>query len=191
MKKIVLASTSKRRFDLLHKAGIAFETVQPSYDESKHLKEAPENAKERACFFALGKARSVAKNYNENYIVIGADTVVVADDVILGKPKDFDEAFKMIKLLSGRKHSVITGVAIIDGNREFIEGCTTTVEFNPLSNEEIISYINDKKPFDKAGAYGIQELPENFLRSFEGDFYNVVGLPVDFLLEKLKILRAV
>ena len=126
---------------------------------------------------ALKKARAVAKRHPED-IVLAADTVVALDNHILGKPQDEAQAQKMLRLLSNRVHQVYTGYCILKQNRCEIGVSCTSVEFYPLSDEDIESYIATGEPFDKAGGYGIQSLGSLLVRKIDGDFYNVVGLPI-------------
>lgn len=175
MKQIILASTSPRRRELLKQLNLDFQTVSPSFDEAKFTISSNPLSIEK---LSLNKAKSVKTSVSA--LVIGADTVVISGDKIMGKPKSPDEAYLMLKTLSGNTHHVITGVAVVD--TETGKECTshgiTYVTFNELSDEDIWNYIDTKKPFDKAGAYGIQELPENFVKSLDGDFDNVMGLPL-------------
>ena len=121
----------------------------------------------------------------DDELVLGADTVVVLDDKILGKPKDKDDAFNMIKALSGRVHSVFTGVCVVGKGVSMTFSEETKVEFLPLTDDEINAYINTDEPYDKAGAYGIQGLASKFIRGIQGDYFNVVGLPVSRIYEKI------
>lgn len=131
------------------------------------------------------KAKSVAEKYPED-IVIGSDTVVICDDRLFLKPENEDDAYEKLSALSGRKHKVITGCAIISGDKETVFSSTTLVEFYSLTHEEIKAYIDTKEPMDKAGAYGIQGKGGLFVKGIEGDYQNVVGLPVAELSRKLK-----
>jgi len=188
MKKTILASSSPRRKQLLSNIVENFEVISPKYDESKyHLKAKPSSIEK----LSLLKAKSISVNLSVSAFVISADTVVICDDEIMGKPKSRQEAYHMLKTLSGHTHRVITGVALIDTDlkKEMTASAVTYVTFNQLSDEDIWNYIDTKKPFDKAGSYGIQELPENFVRSLKGEFDNVIGLPTKILINMLKTIN--
>lgn len=178
--KLVLASKSPRRSEILKNAGIDFTVRVADADETIPEGTKPEDA---VVFLAARKAMAVPREKDE--VVLGADTVVVLDDMILGKPKDKDDAFNMIKRLSGRVHSVFTGVCAIGNGISLTFAEETKVEFYPLSDNEIYDYINTNEPYDKAGAYGIQGLASKFIRGIEGDYFNVVGLPVSSVYKKI------
>ena len=178
--KLVLASKSPRRSEILKNAGIDFTVRVADADETIPDGTKPEDA---VVFLAARKAMAVERTDDE--VVLGADTVVVLDDKILGKPKDKDDAFNMIKMLSGRVHSVFTGVCAIGDGISLTFAEETKVEFYPLSDNEIYDYINTNEPYDKAGAYGIQGLASKFIRGIEGDYFNVVGLPVSSVYKKI------
>ncbi len=184
MKKYILASTSPRRKELLKQAGIIFEVIPPDYDENilnKSFKyELVENV-------AQNKALSISVKINYPAVIISADTVVINNNIILGKPKDFDDALRMLNALKGKKHSVVTAVCVLDteSGRKIIKSDTSEVTFNNIAQEDIKSYIYNFRPYDKAGAYGIQELPESFIKEINGDFDNIVGLPVKMLLSMI------
>ena len=178
--KLVLASKSPRRREILKNAGIDFTVRVADADETIPEGTKPEDA---VVFLAARKAMAVPRENDE--VVLGADTVVVLDDMILGKPKDKNDAFNMIKRLSGRVHSVFTGVCAIGNGISLTFAEETKVEFYPLSNNEIYDYINTNEPYDKAGAYGIQGLASKFIRGIEGDYFNVVGLPVSSVYKKI------
>ena len=188
MKKIILASSSPRRKELLSTIINNFEVISPKYDESKYNLEPISSSIKK---LSLLKAQSISVNLTVSALVISADTVVIADNKIMGKPKDKNDAFRMIKTLSGRVHKVITAIAIIDtdNNKEYTDSATTYVTFNELSDDDIWDYIDSKKPFDKAGAYGIQELPEFFVKNIEGYFDNVVAC--SFFLSIFRIVSTV
>ena len=176
MKKIILGSASPRRKELLSQIGVPFE-VRVSNKEEVYTNVASEI-----------QARNV--------IVIGADTIVVHEEQILGKPKDEQEAFEMIRSLQGDTHQVYTGVAVLDfdenGEKTVISHAVETkVSVNPMSTEEIQKYIESKEPMDKAGAYGIQGRFSAFIEKIEGDYFNVVGLPVSYVYQVLKELGEV
>lgn len=172
--KIILASQSPRRAAILRQLGLRFTVRVPGEIEVK----CPDmDAREAACRLALKKAESVARREPEA-LVIGADTLVVLKDRILGKPADPDEAADMLKSLSGRIHRVITGFCLAAPDRRITESEETTVVFRSLSDWEIRAYIESGQPMDKAGAYGIQDWGGVFVRKIEGCYYNVVGFPL-------------
>lgn len=183
---VILASGSPRRKELL--AGLLTEfTVQVSQEDESLP--AGIGAREAVEMLALKKARSVARRAAEGFaappLVIGADTVVALEGVLLGKPRDAKDAARMLRLLSGQTHEVCTGVALCRGERErsFVE--VTRVMFAPLDEAEIAWYLSTKEPFDKAGAYGIQGYASRFIKGIEGDYFNVMGLPLRALYENL------
>ena len=179
--KLVLASKSPRRSEILKNAGIDFTVRVADADETIPDGTKPEDA---VVFLAARKAMAVKREPDE--VVLGADTVVVLDDKILGKPKDRNDAFNMIKMLSGRVHSVFTGVCAIGDGVSLTFAEETKVDFYPLSDKEINDYINTNEPYDKAGAYGIQGLASKFIRGIQGDYFNVVGLPISYVYNELK-----
>lgn len=181
MKNIVLASTSPRRQELLENLGLLFDIVSPDFDENILNKSFSYELIET---IAEKKGESVAKKCNFPALIISADTVVIFNNIVMGKPKDFDDAFKMLKLLNGQTHKVVTAVCIIDNekNKKIIKSDTSEVTFNLLKDEEIKNYIYDFQPYDKAGSYGIQELPEKFIKEIKGEFDNIVGLPTKTLI---------
>lgn len=177
---IVLASNSPRRKELLQSITKDFVIKSADIDETVFDNDE---------IFEGLKKLSFAKAepfINENDIVIGADTVVVANGKKLGKPKDEKEAFEMLKTLSGKTHSVITGVTIASFGKSESFCCETKVTFFELDDSEINEYIKTKDCFDKAGAYGIQSGGKLFVKGIDGDYFNVVGLPVSLLARKLK-----
>lgn len=186
MKKVVLASASPRRKELLLKFNI-----EPIIIESKIEERISPNetAEQIAMTLSFEKANKVAKELKNDEIVIGADTIVVFEDKILGKPKSPEEGMTMLKLLSGKKHEVITGIAIIqaNSNKKIIDFEKTVVKFRNLTNEKIKNYINTGEYIDKAGGYAIQGLGGVLVEYIEGCYYNVIGLPIyklDLLLER-------
>lgn len=185
MKRIILASGSPRRKQILSNMGLEFDVVKSPFVEEFDHSHFSYQEIERLAF---GKARAVADEIKDDALVIGADTVVVLDDKVLGKPKDFDEAKTMLEMLSGKKHFVVTSICIIDStsNTTKIDSTTSYVEFNKLSEEMITSYIKDFKPLDKAGSYGIQELPSGFVKNVDGSFDNIIGLSSDSLSKLLQ-----
>ena len=184
--KIILASNSPRRKELLQGLDIDFEVrIIPDIDESYPPGTKPEDI---PSFIARKKAEAYKVTMKEDELIITADTIVVLDGDILEKPVDKDDAIQMIKRLSGRKHHVITAVVLttVEKSKEF--SVMSTVDFSELTDEEIEYYVEKYKPFDKAGAYGIQEwIGYIGVKSIEGSFYNVMGLPVQRLYRELKI----
>jgi len=187
--RIVLASASPRRAEILRNAGIPFETVAGIVDESRRPGELRADFVRR---LALSKARTAAGVQREpgKSLFIGADTVVVAGDEILGKPESADEARRMLRLLSGATHEVHTGLAVIrrPGGMEAVVEEVTRVTFAALSDEDIESYIATNEPFDKAGAYGIQGIGGRYVTRIEGCYFNVMGLPLARLWTLLREL---
>lgn len=186
MRPVVLASGSPRRRELLGQMGIEDFEVLPAQGEET----APEGLAPDALVarLALQKAREVAALRPEA-TVIGADTVVALDGQVLGKPSDEEEAREMLSALSGRRHQVYTGMAVLSGGQAFTHVECTQVEFRPLTAEEIAAYVATGESMDKAGAYGIQGRACVFIRGIQGDYYNVVGLPVCALHELLAQLE--
>lgn len=178
--KLVLASKSPRRSEILRNAGIDFTVRVADADETIPEGTKPEDA---VVFLAARKALAVERADDET--VLGADTIVVLDDKILGKPKDREDAYNMIKSLSGRVHSVFTGVCAVGNGISLTFAEETKVEFYPLTEDEINEYIGTDEPYDKAGAYGIQGLASKFIRGIQGDYFNVVGLPVSSVYKKI------
>lgn len=187
-REYVLASKSARRVELLNQLGLNFISIDSNVDEKDGKNEKPLDVIK---YNALNKSRKVAFEF-ENRIVIGADTIVVVDKEIIGKPRDHKQAVKFLKKLSGKKHFVYTGFNIIDAKtgKEVFDYEKTAVHFRKLNNEEIEYYVKHYKPLDKAGAYGIQdEFGYLFIDKINGDYYNVVGLPLQKLyLNLIKIL---
>lgn len=188
--KIVLASSSPRRKELLQTIGLEFEVMHPSADESVSKNETPE---EFALRVSVEKASSVSRGLGNGYIVIGADTIVVVDGVILGKPSGAEEAASMLKEISGREHRVLTAFSIVKPGAQVLhsEIVDTTVRVKPLAASEIEGYIKTGEPMDKAGAYGIQGIGSFLVRGIEGSYTNVVGLPVVELMQALRNLGIV
>lgn len=194
MATIILASQSPRRKQLLEWADIPFEVMVSDTDESFPLDMAKEFVPE---FIAKNKALAIettllAQNrYNPTHCIIAADTIVVLDDTILGKPADAAEAIDFISKLSGHTHQVITGVVVCFQGKLHSFHKITHVTFNTLTLDQITYYVNKYQPFDKAGAYAIQEwIGVIGIASIEGDFYNVMGLPVNKLVQLLKEIKA-
>lgn len=187
MKRIILASGSPRRKMLLEWAEVNFEIIVSNTDESFSTTLSPP---EIAISIAQKKAQAVLKALgqdNPEAIIIAADTIVVLDNEIIGKPSDRGNAIEIIQKLSGKPHQVITGVNIRDNEKDIHFHDTTEVVFHELTNEQIVHYVDQYKPYDKAGAYAIQEwIGVIGIRSINGDFYNVMGLPVSKVMKVLK-----
>jgi septum formation protein len=181
--KLILASKSPRRSDLLEKAGLTFSIVPSDFDESSVAMSDPESYVKR---LARSKAIDISKKYPDSW-VLGADTIVLIDDSILGKPGSKDEARSMLKQLSGKTHQVITGYCLCCQTKNDIisETVKTDVRFKTLSDSEIEWYIQTGEPFDKAGAYAIQGIGTFLVKSINGSYANVVGLPVCEVIEFL------
>ncbi len=183
-KNLILASKSPRRAELLRGLGLDF-SVSTKTTEETYPDELP--LEEVAGFLSKKKVEAFKNNLKPNDLVITADTVVILEGRILGKPKDKQEAFEMLAALSGSEHQVITGVSLMDNKKKITFQDVVKVYFNTLSNEEIYHYINNSKPFDKAGAYGIQEwIGYVAVQRIEGSFYTVMGLPVHRVYQELK-----
>lgn len=182
---IILASRSPRRQQLLHDTGLKFDVIIKDYCEDWPAKL---SGKEIAEFLSRKKAQMFdSDNIADNEVIITADTIVWCNGVVLGKPAGYDDAFRIIKAISGETHEVITGISFISKKRLHTFSETTRVTFDPLSEEDIEYYIKNYKPFDKAGAYGIQEWIGLVGNSYiEGSYYNVMGLPVNRLLKELR-----
>jgi len=182
--KIILASTSPRRLELLRGLGLKVKVVGSRVKESKFNIENPEKLVKT---LALTKAQEVARRTKEG-LIIGADTIVVLKGKILGKPKGEGEAVAMLRKLSGKTHEVLTGLAVIDAStgKTKVDFVRTKVKFRKLSGGEISNYVATDKPFDKAGAYAIQEKAGLFVEKVDGCYFNVVGLPLARLAEILK-----
>lgn len=193
--KVILASASPRRKELLQLLEIPFEIIKSTVEE-KITKTIPyevveELSEQKAMdvFMTVKKEMEDKNSMSEAFLVIGSDTVVAIDGMILGKPKDEEDAFQMLKRLSGKSHQVYTGVTLIkyDGEKQsknvFHE--KTEVVFQKMSDKEILDYIATKEPMDKAGSYGIQGFGAKFVKEIHGDYFNVVGLPVSRVYKEL------
>ncbi len=185
--RLVLASGSPRRDAILNQLGLEHITVPSAIDE-KSIKE--KNVRMYAKKLASLKASKVASKF-KNSIIIGADTMVLVKNKVFGKPHDKEEAARMLHELSGRTHRVITAICIIDtrSNKKLVRLISTSVRFRKLDNQTINAYIATGEPLDKAGAYAIQGKGAALVDGINGDFYNVVGLPVPALLELLESLH--
>ena len=179
--EIILASASPRRKELMSHFPFPVTVRVSQADEKMDSGKLPQDEVAR---ISCNKAMAVHRSADD--IVIGADTIVVCDGVILGKPKSEADAQRMLSMLSGRAHQVMTGVTVLRGNRQCSFTEITDVYFRPLCNEEIRSYIRSGDPMDKAGAYGIQSGASLFVEKIVGDYYNVVGLPICHLSLVLK-----
>lgn len=187
MKKIILASQSPRRKQLLEWAEIPFDIVVKETDETF-----PQGLRtdEVAIHIARNKALAVQPLVQMDAVVLAADTIVVLNKKIIGKPKDREDAINILSNLSGQKHTVITGVVIKKGNEEITFADSTDVYFHELTKEQIEFYIDKYKPYDKAGAYAIQEwIGVVGIKSVQGDFYNVMGLPVSRVVRALEMIN--
>ncbi|MDQ6843383.1 MAG: Maf family nucleotide pyrophosphatase [Bacteroidota bacterium] len=191
--KIILASKSPRRSQLLQWAEIKFDVITADTDES-YPKNFPPH--EVAIHIAVNKAMDVKKGLRspgtngDDYPILAADTIVVLDNKIIGKPSDRAEAINTLLLLSGVMHRVVTGVCILSAGKKIVFAEETEVEFNALSKKHIEYYVDNYKPYDKAGAYAIQEwIGVTGIKSIKGDFYNVMGLPVSRIVKELKGLK--
>lgn len=186
---LLLASQSPRRRQLLEAAGFAFRTISPSVNEAFPNKgEADRISLENAVL----KARSLEAQARDGEIVLGSDTLVVLDDHAIGKPKDRDDAMRILGRLSGKTHTVVSGLHLRSskwGERSAV--AKSRVTFRPITSKEIESYTLLKEPYDKAGAYAVQGVSGLFIKSIEGSFSNVMGLPLELLLEELAALTQV
>ncbi len=182
--KIVLASSSPRRADIMTKANVKFEIVPSPYIEDHTTTVFSYDFVEN---LAYNKAKAVIPLLKEPAKIVGADTVVVLDSEILGKPDGYQGAFDMLKKLSGKTHFVVTSIVVMDSKTgEFKKNSTTSyVTFENLTDEQIKNYIDKFKPFDKAGSYGIQEMPDGYIKSYSGDLENIIGLSSKALMELL------
>ena len=182
---IILASKSPRRQELLKGIGLDFQILTKDVDESY-----PERMSvfEVAPYLSVKKAKAFDENeLPDNYMVITADTIVVVDDRILGKPKDADDARRMLRLMSGKKHSVITGVTILTKEKSKTFSVTSKVSFDVLDEEEIDYYVSEYKPMDKAGSYGVQEwIGYIGINKIEGSYFTIMGFPVHMVYQELQ-----
>ena len=188
--KLILASSSPRRAEVLRNAGFVFQVLPADVDETRLPQEPAEDYVRRV---AQAKAHVVAERVRtagERAIVIAADTIVLAESQILGKPKDAEDARRMLRLFSGRTHAVLTALCVINipTGKELLHVEKTRVEFLKMSEEAIESYIQSGEPFDKAGAYGIQGIAGRFATRIEGCYFNVLGLPLSRLWTTLQAL---
>lgn len=186
--KLLLASSSPRRMELMRAAGFDFEVVPSGIEEGPpHAGEPPRDYARR---LARAKALDVAARAPAGALVLGADTIVAAGDEIMGKPNDPEDAARMLRRLSGRTHEVVTAICLVGAPREVLalKHEVTQVTFRALDEEEVRAYVDSREPFDKAGAYAIQGLASKFITRIAGCYFNVVGLPVPLLYATLKAL---
>jgi septum formation protein len=182
MKKLILASGSPRRKEILENAGYEFDVVPAEFEEDLSLDMPPH---ELARHLSQGKAWDVARG-NYDAVVLAADTLIAFEGHILGKPHTPDEARRMLRTLSGRTHSVITGFTVMEGEHAVTRSVETTVTFRALSDGDVEDYIDTGEPLDKAGAYAIQEQGASLVEKVEGDYLNVVGLPLENVKTELE-----
>ena len=188
MREIILASQSPRRQELLKNIGVKFEIIKSDFCENiSGIDDKPEKIAQQ---LAYGKAKDVSDKLDEG-IILGADTIVVFDGEIYGKPKDEEDAVRMLNNLSGKTHQVITGVALIDkkNDKTVVGHETTSVTFNKLTQDEIKAYIKSGDYIGKAGGYGIQNKGAILINKIEGCYFNVVGLPINKVYQMLKELN--
>jgi len=185
MVKIVLASASIRRQELLERLVENFQVIVSDFNED--LVNFQDNCSDYVSSLSYGKALAVAEKQKEPSIVIGCDTIVAFEGKVLGKPKDYKDAFDMLKMLSGKNHQVYSGISIINTETKATQTdyVMTKVKFSELSDADITKYIKSGEPMDKAGAYGIQGLAGVFVEEIHGCYYNVVGLPLNKLKKML------
>lgn len=184
--KIILASSSPRRADILKKHNIEFKIIPSPYVEDHSRTDFSYDFIEN---LAYNKVKAVVPLVNEQSLIVGADTIVVLDGKILGKPNGYDGAFEMLKNLSGKTHHVVTAIVVMDSDTQNYKKQSTTSEvtFENLTDEQIKYYIDNFKPFDKAGSYGIQEMPKGYIKSYTGDLENIIGISSKTLLEMLSL----
>lgn len=182
-RKIILASKSPRRLELMKMAGIEFTVDSKNVEENHPDGLAPHLI---PASLATKKAKAFLPEIDDNTIVIGADTIVILEGIIFEKPNDREHAIKMLTALSGKMHEVVTGVCILSKQKEVIFSETTKVYFNPFTRAEIEYYVDNYKPFDKAGSYACQEwIGAIGIKKFDGDYFNVVGLPINRVYHEL------
>lgn len=184
--KIILASSSPRRADILKKHNIEFKIIPSPYVEDHSTTDFSYDFIEN---LAYNKAKAVVPLVNEQSLIVGADTIVVLNGKILGKPNGYDGAFEMLKNLSGKTHHVVTAIVVMDSDTQNYKKQSTTSEvtFENLTDEQIKYYIDNFKPFDKAGSYGIQEMPKGYIKSYTGDLENIIGISSKTLLEMISL----
>lgn len=185
MKRLILASQSPRRKELLEKCGVPFVTEPADIDETLET-EGP--LEEQIKMLSRRKAAAVL-SLHPDAVVLGSDTIVAVNGMILGKPADEEEAASMLRQLAGRTHQVITGVCLISSRREYLGVSVSDVTFAPMTEEEISDYISTGECMDKAGAYGIQGYGGRYITHIRGDFYAIMGLPLNLVYEEIKNLN--
>lgn len=186
-KKIILASASPRRKELLHQLGLIF-TIEPAAgNETVSPGLSPEQIVQTLAYEKANEIRDKQRDMR-SVLIIGADTIVVKDGSVLGKPKNEEDAVHMLRKLSDTTHQVYTGVAVLTSEWEVRFSEKTDVTFYPMSEQEILAYVESKEPMDKAGAYGIQGIGGRFVKEIRGDYNSVVGLPIARLYQVLKEL---
>ncbi len=188
MKSCILASASPRRKEILGHLGVPFTVFVSDVDESSPLRDPIALSEE----LSARKGRAAAKSLQatnpipKDTLLIASDTTVAIGEEILGKPRDEADAYRMLRLLQGTRHRVVSGIYLLMNGREAVSHAVTEVEFAPLTEEELWRYIASGEPFGKAGAYAIQGLASSFIRGIRGDYFNVVGLPVNRMCELYK-----
>ena len=181
---IILASGSERRKEILKNLGYRFKVVPSSYTEDSHLHSSPEKL---AVHHARGKALDVAHKHSGT--ILAFDTFVAHKNKIIGKPRDSEDAVRILKELSGTTHDVITGFCIIHKGKTYTDSETTKVRFRNISRQEILDYVSSEEVLDKAGAYAIQSRAYRFVEEIKGDYYNVVGFPVFMFIKYINKLK--
>jgi septum formation protein len=183
---LILASASPRRRDLLTQSGLRFDVLPAHIDETLHADESPTDYVQR---LALEKAQTIHA-VHPNATVLGADTTVVLDNQILNKPTDLADAERMLRTLSGRTHKVHTGLAVVTSSTQRSHVETTSVFFSPIPKDDLVHYLSTRDSLDKAGAYGIQGYAARWITRIEGDFFNVMGLPIAATIQLLRESQA-
>lgn len=181
-KKLILASASPRRKEIMEMLGLDFEVI---VSDAEEIMDPELSIEERVMQVAKVKALNVLKN-NSDCVIVGSDTIVEVDGRMLGKPHSKMEAEEMIKLISGRSHRVVTALAILSSDDEYVDCDETYVHFDPVPQEEIEKYVLTDEPYDKAGAYAIQGWASVFISRIEGSYYTVVGLPLHLVYQQLR-----
>jgi septum formation protein len=187
--RVILASKSPRRKEILEMVGIKFDVISSDLEESYFNNEGPRHLVKR---LSKDKVFEVAKNLSEKRetLIIGADTIVLFNGEILGQPKEYKDAKRMLSLLQGKKHRVFTGISVLKEGSEIVSDFSkSVVEFYPMSEEEIDWYISTKEPFDKAGSYGVQGIGAFFIKKINGSYHNVMGFPIDLFYKLIKRLN--
>ena len=182
--RVILASKSPRRKEILENLGVKFDVIVADADESCSIAD----PMERVSALAAIKGRAVKEQIGgeKDTLIIASDTLVYAEGEFLGKPRDKDDARRMIKMLSGKAHSVVSGLYLSLGDKEYSGASETRVIFDEMTDEEIEYYISSPEPYDKAGGYAVQGLASLYVSGIEGDYFNVVGLPVNLMYKVLR-----